>query len=74
MDHVDSGLAGLAGVSGFLGSAPLTITQVENPLTQHQQFRLIEIAHETKHDDVRVAALKLLHLAQNPLFIKEAMR
>lgn len=57
-----------AGVSDFMAGAWIP---VEKSLTHDQQFRLIEIAHETKHEDVRVAALKLLLLTQHPRLIME---
>lgn len=40
----------------------------ESSLTLKQKFRLIEIAHETPHYEIRTMALELLYVAKNRLF------
>lgn len=50
------------GISGALGYQPVIPT-----LTVAQQFRLIEIAHDTQHEAVRRSALELLNRAMNPV-------
>lgn len=36
-------------------------------LSLHEQFRLVEIAHETKDPEIRTVALKVLYGYLNPL-------
>ena len=42
-------------------------TYVPYPLTPHQRFRLIEIAHETSNSAIRAAATRLLREAESPV-------
>lgn len=42
---------------------------VEKPLSIHEQFRLVEIAHETSNADIRKAALEVLERALHPLMM-----
>jgi hypothetical protein len=43
-----------------------TIEIVEK-LSLHEQFRLVEIAHETTNSDIRTAALRVLAKYLNPM-------
>ncbi len=43
------------------------IEYVETPLTLQQQFRLVEIAHETTDYELRSVALTILRHTLNPL-------
>lgn len=45
---------------------------VEKPLSIHDKFRLVVIAHETSQHAIRDAALKVLRDAMNPLVFMEA--
>lgn len=44
----------------------MTFEYVEK-LSLHEQFRLVEIAHETNSYEIREAAMKVLHKYLNPL-------
>lgn len=49
----------------------MNIQYVEN-LSLHEQFRLVEIAHETSHYEIRQAALEVLQKYLNPLVMVAA--
>lgn len=41
--------------------------EIVEKLSLHEQFRLVEIAHETPHYEIRKAALEVLEKYLNPL-------
>jgi hypothetical protein len=48
-------------------SQPVGRFEYVETLSLHEQFRLVEIAHETLDSDIRKAALKVLGKYLNPL-------
>jgi hypothetical protein len=47
-------------------AAPGHLEYVER-LSLHEQFRLVEIAHETRDLEIKQAAMRVLHKCLNPL-------
>ena len=58
---------------GMIGEQKLVWIPGEPTLTIVQQFRLIEIAHETQHAGVRNRALEILDRAMHPMAVAEVV-